>query len=174
MGTTNPHAHGTGHTQPVNHETTDVSLTGVTRIAVASLVVLAVILAVVYGMYRAFEWNASDTQTLPALSAYTPENRLPQGKALLQPDEPTALRQMRAEEARILQRYGWVDKNQGIVRIPIAKAMELIVEKPELVGTMPAPAVETTPAGTAAAPATAAPAPGAPATAAPAAPPKAH
>lgn len=172
MDTTNPHVRP-GEAQELNHETTDVSLTGVTRIAVASLVVLAVILGVVYGMYRAFTWNASDTQTLPALSAYTPDARVPQGKALLQPDEPSALRQMRAEEAQILQHYGWVDKTQGIVRIPIAKAMELVVARPDLVGSTAAPAATpaTVPTGAAAAPATAAPAPGAATTPAP---PKGH
>lgn len=168
MDTTNPHGRP-GEAQELNHETTDVSLAGVTRIAVASLVVLAVILAAVYGMYRAFIWNASDTQTLPALSAYTPDARVPKSKALLQPDEPTALRQMRAEEAKILQHYAWVDKTQGIVRIPIAKAMELVVARPDLVGDAPAPAATTDTAPTGAA--TAATAPGAATTPAP---PKGH
>jgi hypothetical protein len=140
MGTTN-HSHSPAP-GPVNHEVTDVNLTGVTRIAIASLIVLAVILAAVYGMMRGFEWNASDTRELPALSAYTPgTDRLPQVPAtlLLQPDEPGALRQLRSEETKILEHYAWVDKGQGVVRIPIEKAMELIVEHPDRAGLAPAP-----------------------------------
>jgi hypothetical protein len=168
MATTNhSHSHAPG---PLNHETTDVTLTGITRIGVVSLIVLAVILGAVYGMYRAFMWNAADTRELPALSAYTPDtDRTPQvaPTLLLQPDEPGALRQLRAEETKILEHYGWVDKGAGVVRIPIDKAMELLVEKPELGGMTAAPAAaapapaatstEAAPAPAAAAPQHAAP-----------------
>ena len=34
---------------------------------------------------------------------------------------------MRAEEDRILNSYGWVDAQRGIVRIPIAQAMAMTV-----------------------------------------------
>jgi hypothetical protein len=31
----------------------------------------------------------------------------------------------------MLQSYGWVDRQAGIVRIPICRAMELLIEKAE-------------------------------------------
>lgn len=147
MATTNhSHSHAPG---PLNHETTDVNLTGVTRISIASIAVLLIILGAVYGMYRGFMWNAADTRQLPPLSAYTPErDRTPAVPPvnLLQPDEPSALRQLRNEETSILDNYGWTDKTQGVARIPIDKAMELIVAKPELAGITAAPAQAATPA----------------------------
>ena len=36
---------------------------------------------------------------------------------------------MRAEEDAILTSYAWVDKKSGIVRVPIDRAMELLVER---------------------------------------------
>src|ERR1700716_4646395 len=42
------------------------------------------------------------------------------------------------EEAKSLTSYGWIDKNKGIARIPIDRAMELSVA--ELAQKKPAPA----------------------------------
>jgi hypothetical protein len=43
---------------------------------------------------------------------------------------PLALRQvLRAQEDEVLTTYGWVDKDRGIARIPIDRAMELLVER---------------------------------------------
>ena len=36
---------------------------------------------------------------------------------------------VRAAEEKVLQTYGWVDKEQKIVRIPIDRAMELLAER---------------------------------------------
>jgi len=36
---------------------------------------------------------------------------------------------LRAEEEEILTTYGWVDKDRGLVRVPIDRAMELLVER---------------------------------------------
>jgi hypothetical protein len=36
---------------------------------------------------------------------------------------------MRAAEERVLQSYGWVDREKNIVRVPIERAMEAIVKK---------------------------------------------
>ena len=41
------------------------------------------------------------------------------------------MRLMRAEEDSMLQSYGWVDRQAGTVRIPIGRAMELLIEKAE-------------------------------------------
>src|SRR6267378_58388 len=42
------------------------------------------------------------------------------------------------EEAKSLTSYGWIDKNKGVARIPIERAMELTVT--DLVKQKPAPA----------------------------------
>jgi hypothetical protein len=36
---------------------------------------------------------------------------------------------LRARDQRILDSYGWVDKNAGIVRIPIEHAMDLVAQR---------------------------------------------
>jgi hypothetical protein len=47
----------------------------------------------------------------------------------LEIDERTQLNQIRINEEQTLATYGWVDRKQGAVRIPIERAMELIVER---------------------------------------------
>ena len=47
----------------------------------------------------------------------------------LQSDPPTALKIFKAEQQAHLNGYGWVDKAQGIVHIPIQTAMDKALER---------------------------------------------
>jgi hypothetical protein len=92
------------------------------------------------------------------------------------------LKALHEESQKELTTYAWVDKNKGIARIPIDRAMEVTVgdlaqKKPAPAGPIATPAAQVAPAGTSPAPAapqqpgTAQPAqPSAPAGASPAAP----
>ncbi len=44
-------------------------------------------------------------------------------------DEPSNLARFHAEENDTLTTYGWVDKNSGVVRIPIERAKALLLER---------------------------------------------
>ena len=44
----------------------------------------------------------------------------------LQSEPEEELKQLHAEEERVLGSYGWVDRGQGIVRIPIEQAIDLV------------------------------------------------
>lgn len=67
---------------------------------------------------------------------------------------PDALRALRTREEETLTRYAYVDKEKGIVRIPIERAMELEASRPwhanpaEFPITAPAPTPAATPAST--------------------------
>ncbi len=47
----------------------------------------------------------------------------------LQSDPRKDLLQMRAEQDALLNTYGWVDRQAGIVHIPIGRAMELLAQR---------------------------------------------
>ena len=55
---------------------------------------------------------------------------------VLEPANPRLL-ELRATEAAVLGTYGWVDQEKGIVRVPIDRAMELLVRE---AANAPAPA----------------------------------
>jgi hypothetical protein len=54
------------------------------------------------------------------------------------------LKTAREEDAKALSSYGWIDKNKGVARIPVARAMELTLvelaqKKPEPAGPIATP-----------------------------------
>src|SRR4029434_6406135 len=62
------------------------------------------------------------------------------------------LKTLREENQKELTTYAWVDKNKGVARIPIDRAMELTVsdlaqKKPASAGPIATPAMQTSPAG---------------------------
>jgi len=69
----------------------------------------------------------------------------------LQVSPAETLKAFEAEEQVKLASYGWVDKNAGLVRIPIERAMELSLHKGFLTRTSQAPARSSAQEGAAAA-----------------------
>ena len=68
------------------------------------------------------------------------------------------LKALHEENQKELTTYAWLDKNKGVARIPIDRAMELTVadlaqKKPAPAGPIATPAAQTAPAGAAPAPA---------------------
>src|SRR6516162_9800556 len=68
------------------------------------------------------------------------------------------LKKLHEETQKELTTYAWVDKNKGVARIPIDRAMELTVadlaqKKPAPAGPIATPAAQKAPAGTSPAPA---------------------
>lgn len=47
----------------------------------------------------------------------------------LQYDPPIDLARLREKEQTLLHNYGWVDRQQNVVRIPIERAMQLVAER---------------------------------------------
>jgi hypothetical protein len=73
------------------------------------------------------------------------------------------LKALREEADKALTTYGWIDKNKGVARIPIERAMELTVtdlakQKPTPAGPIATPETQAT-AGAGASPAPVSPAP---------------
>lgn len=54
-----------------------------------------------------------------------------QGATTPTPNVPSdeALKQLHATENAVLTTYGWVDRQKGIVRIPIDRAIELLLQR---------------------------------------------
>ena len=74
------------------------------------------------------------------------------------------LKTLREEADKALTMYGWIDKNKGVARVPIERAMELTVtdlakQKPAPAGPIATPPETQATAGAGASPALASPAP---------------
>ena len=118
--------------QGVAAEPDRVSVGSIVKFAVLLLVVSAVSMVVVWGLFRLLEARTRATEAGPtpveAERPLTAEQKLPP-RPRLEIDPRADLALLRAEEDARLSSYGWVDKPAGFVRIPIDRAMDLMVER---------------------------------------------
>ncbi len=175
-------SHGDDGAGPLNHETTDISLDGVGKLTIGFVVILVVVSSVIYGTYRMLDRQARAADTsiskinegrgvvdvasqplMDKANAMEGRGRQPAGPKLLT-NEPQWLNEYRARQLTAATTYGWVDKDGGVVRLPIERAKQLLLERGLPVTAAPAevvdPAADAVPAADGTAPA--APAPAAP------------
>ncbi len=113
----------------VQHEESDVNVGGILGFAAALLVVAIVIHVAMWGLFRYFEASAAHEQPQPTYPLATrQEQRLPP-EPRLQINPKQDLADLRAAEEETLTTYGWVDRNAGVVRIPIEEAMKLTLQR---------------------------------------------
>lgn len=70
---------------------------------------------------------------------------LPASGTLLQPDPVRDMNAMRASQLEKLNSYGWIDRDRGIVHVPIEKAMAIAIERSMVRAQSPAPAAMQAP-----------------------------
>jgi len=108
------------------HETRDVDLRGILLFAGILAAVTAVILVALYFlmMYLSAQANRTDPRLSPLVDRQqAPPPPTLQAKPAL--DYNTFL----ADQIRETSTYGWIDRERGIARIPVERAMELLVER---------------------------------------------
>ncbi|HEY8551460.1 MAG TPA: hypothetical protein VIL35_15995 [Vicinamibacterales bacterium] len=131
MAHTDPHhgPQGTGAAPTVNHETTDIPLTGTTRAALLSLVIVFAVMGLMYLAWGFFVSRVQATDPgRPPMAAEDFGQRLPPTPRLQSEPGPDLAR-YRAEQEQRLSTWGWVDQAAGTVHIPIDRAMDLVVER---------------------------------------------
>jgi hypothetical protein len=119
------------------HERRDIRVGTVAWVGIVLLGLLAVIGHVV--PWIAFK--LMEEQPPPEGAAASPLEgfQLPPPPPRLQANPQADLARMRSEAEERLRSFGWADRPNGVVRMPIDRAMDLIVER-GLPGTVPAPA----------------------------------
>jgi hypothetical protein len=122
-----PTEHGAGSDDrvvnpDVHHEQSDVNIRG-------ALIVVAVIVHVaMWLLLRFFDVRADRQDRIDYPLAIEQERRLPP-EPRLQTNPREDLQNLRTSENDILTSYGWVDRNAGIVRIPIDEAIKLTLQR---------------------------------------------
>ncbi len=82
-------------------------------------------MALVWGLFEVLEYR--NVRAAPAPLA-VPAGQMPPGPNLLT-DEPDNLRQFRQREDAALSTYGWADPATETVRLPIARAKEMLLQR---------------------------------------------
>ena len=112
----------------MSHEESDVNFRAILGFGVALIVVAAVVNLLIYVLFGYF--NSREGVQAPAeypLAAAQGHREPPEPRLQTNPRQDLA--DLRAKEDDQLTSYGWVDKNAGIVRIPIESAMTLMLER---------------------------------------------
>ena len=95
-----------------------------TLIGILALIVISLIGSGISLKVCAYIRNYFNTQPSPLRDLH----RVPPPPRL-QVNEALDLADLRASEDAVLNTYGWIDKNAGIVHIPIDQAMKRVVEE---------------------------------------------
>jgi hypothetical protein len=112
----------------VGHETTDAEIGPLVRFAVFLVVTVIVCALVVIGLYKYLDEREQSEKA----------GRYPLAAGIVRPLPPPPrlqtypfddIKALRREENKLLEHYAWVDQKAGVVRIPIERAMEVLVEK---------------------------------------------
>jgi hypothetical protein len=113
---------------PAHHEESDVNIRAILGFGVALVVVAAVVHLLIYVLFGYFtsRENAKVPSEYP-LAAAAGDRVPPEPRLQINPRQDLA--DLRAKEDELLGSYGWVDRNAGVVRIPIDAAMKLTLER---------------------------------------------
>ena len=119
-----------GPTPPdAKHEHTDIDPAVGYKFALWLSVAMLLSFGIVFGAFKFFDnqQNAANTaaRRFPLAAGVT--RPVPTPSLQTQPFRDVYL--MRDEEAKKLQSYGWVDQEGGVARIPIDKAMDVMMQR---------------------------------------------
>ena len=112
----------------VRHEESDVNIRAILGFGAGLIVVAAVVHLLIYVLFGYF--NGREGVQSPAdypLAAAQGHREPPEPRLQTNPRQDLA--DLRAKEDELLASYGWVDRNAGVVRIPIDAAMRLTLER---------------------------------------------
>lgn len=118
---------GPANQELVHHESTDVNIRAVFTFAAGLFMVAVVVHLAVWGLFRYFDAReaAASPRDYPlavGAAPLPPEPRLQVAPRL-------DMSQMLRTEDEQLNSYGWVNRDAGVVHIPIAEAMRLTLER---------------------------------------------
>ena len=115
------------HPHEIHHEASDVSPKPIFYFALGLVVLITLTLISMKSLFRFLDQDTdrSDPQ-LSGVAAQRPKlPPLPR----LETDPVSVRKQFFQNEQALIESYGWVDRKQGIVRVPISRAMELLIER---------------------------------------------
>ncbi len=107
------------------HELSDLSPKNIAIFGVSLVVMVLIVLWVCYQLFQHYSTVSMKTEVPPSPLSYTREPT-PEPHLLVVPGQE--LKAMRAAEDSLLHSYAWVDREKGIVRIPIQRAIDIVAQ----------------------------------------------
>jgi hypothetical protein len=114
------------NTGPAGHELRDLNPNHIALFGAALAAIIIIVLLAAYALFHYFYLGESRARPRPSPLSFGTE---PTPEPRLSVDPGAELSSMRAEEDEVLKNYGWIDRERGIVRIPIDRAMAILARK---------------------------------------------
>lgn len=93
------------------------------RVAVSGAIAAIVLLALAIGGLAAIYQRGVPVKTVPAPQAFPAPQVVPRS------DDIAQLHRLNAEQSQRLNSWGWADAKHTLVQVPIARAMQLLMQK---------------------------------------------
>jgi hypothetical protein len=126
----------TAHTPALAEFDREIDVRGIVWTGVVLVALALVVQLLMWWLLRGFNrFDEKRDVRLTPIEVANPQPPPPEPRLQVAPSED--MRRMREEEDRLLGRAGWVDRRQGIVRVPVDVAMEVIASRgvsPQAVG----------------------------------------
>jgi hypothetical protein len=116
------------HNPDVHHEESDVNIVGIFMFGATLFAAIVIVSLIVGGLFKYLDTRERRQPAPEYPLAATEENRLPP-EPRLQTNPRQDLADLRAREEQALTGYAWVDRNAGLVRIPIDEAIKKTLER---------------------------------------------
>src|SRR6266545_5782286 len=114
------------------HEVSDVSTEAIVKFGLGLLTSTIAVFLFIWGLFHYFATREERLELprppMAATDQLPPEPRL-QGSPGHESPPEREMKEMRAAQETVLHSYGWVDRNAGILRIPIEQAMQKLLEE---------------------------------------------
>lgn len=110
----------------IGHETSDADVRGIALAGVVLVVVVAGVAVALWGLFVFFAYREAQADVPPPPLA-TPQQLPPEPRLQVAPAQDW--QRMRATDTALLNSYGWVDQEAGVVRIPVERSMALLAEE---------------------------------------------
>jgi hypothetical protein len=113
------------HTEGVRHEVRDTNMPALALFGAAIVVTVAIVMLFCWGLFRIY----AHVQSLgPSATPFASSRRLPPEPRLQAQPKIDLQNYLNAQQSE-LNTYGWVDQRNGIVHIPIQRAMQLLLQR---------------------------------------------
>lgn len=122
------HSHTPPGGNPIEHELTDAQASPIVKFLLVLVIVSISVAGLMVVFYNFLEGREAREKTARYPLAAGVERPLPPPPRLqTYPFED--IKDLRQEQDRLIERYQWVDKSAGVVRIPVERAIEVLAER---------------------------------------------
>jgi hypothetical protein len=118
-----------GNHKQVGHEERDVNIRAITKFGIGLSITIIASLFILWGLFSFFNKRIeAEFPVKPEERNQPVEVKVPP-QPRLQSNPRTDLRAVRESEDQLIHHYSWIDKDKGVVRIPVERAMEILAQR---------------------------------------------